>query len=121
MRSLLALVTLVLTAPALACSQNGCGTTGRALWPPPPYDKFDGSAQIQIANDMEEMGMWCAPHPLRFKLRACSFRVARPGQPVWCQVYIAPPSYLARSGDTVDDLIRHELGHCAGWPADHPR
>lgn len=38
--------------------------------------------------------------------------------PMVCKVVIIDrPS---KTGRTPEELIRHEIGHCNGWPADHP-
>jgi hypothetical protein len=73
---------------------------------------------------MDEFAEMCRPHPLADKgARGCAFRyVSTSGDgSVRCYVYIAPPEYLKQSGDTVEDILRHEKGHCAGWPGNHPR
>jgi hypothetical protein len=43
----------------------------------------------------------------------CVIRIARPG--VWVPGYGSIQSKAYRNA-----LIRHEIGHCNGWPADHP-
>jgi hypothetical protein len=36
------------------------------------------------------------------------------------EIIILDDASLARFGWNSDIIIRHELGHCNGWPADHP-
>jgi hypothetical protein len=36
------------------------------------------------------------------------------------EIIILDDASLARLGWNSDIIIRHELGHCNGWPADHP-
>jgi hypothetical protein len=37
-----------------------------------------------------------------------------------CHILIAPLKELQKSGYTLDTIRRHEIGHCNGWPGDHP-
>jgi hypothetical protein len=37
-----------------------------------------------------------------------------------CHVYIAEDEILKAAGLTYEIAYRHEIGHCNGWPADHP-
>jgi hypothetical protein len=37
-----------------------------------------------------------------------------------CFVYIAEDDILEKAGWTYDTLMRHERGHCNGWPQSHP-
>jgi len=34
-----------------------------------------------------------------------------------CEIFIASDP---RGGTPISAIVRHERGHCAGWPADHP-
>jgi hypothetical protein len=36
-----------------------------------------------------------------------------------CSVFIADDAALAARGVTFDTVLRHEIGHCNGWPSDH--
>ena len=38
-----------------------------------------------------------------------------------CYIYIAPSSYLQRNRVSAEAVRRHEIAHCNGWPAGHPR
>jgi hypothetical protein len=36
-----------------------------------------------------------------------------------CRIYLGPPQ-TEHTGVTRNIVLRHETGHCSGWPADHP-
>ena len=39
-----------------------------------------------------------------------------------CMILLAEREAIRWLGNPVEeDVIRHEIGHCNGWPADHPR
>jgi hypothetical protein len=38
---------------------------------------------------------------------------------VICKIFLGPPQ-TERTGVTRNVVLRHEIGHCEGWPADHP-
>ena len=100
--------TKILPAPDLAPVRPGL------IWvfrPPPEYDKpFDGLVVIQEFRG-EEMKGACFRRGF-----ACAEFVT--GNPAVCTIkllvdFIKPP--LNR-----EETIRHEIGHCNGWPATHP-
>jgi hypothetical protein len=77
---------------------------------------------VIVAQSLDEMAELCYPHPRAGKLLGCSFHffhsvTSKPR----CYVYIAPEFWLAHNGVTVEQVRRHELAHCNGWPGDHPR
>jgi hypothetical protein len=38
--------------------------------------------------------------------------------PTLCRIYVGPPR-TRETGITRNLIIRHEMGHCSGWPKDH--
>src|SRR5216684_1345144 len=36
-----------------------------------------------------------------------------------CWVIVAPKEEIEAAGYSVESVVRHEIGHCNGWPADH--
>jgi hypothetical protein len=38
-----------------------------------------------------------------------------------CVILLAEISIFRRNHRSVEDTIRHETGHCNGWPQDHPK
>jgi len=82
------------------------------VWrPPPEYDKpFDGSVAIQEFRGEQMKGVCWG------RVVACAKFIM--GKPSICIVnllidFIKPP--LNRK-----EMIRHEIGHCNGWPGTHP-
>jgi hypothetical protein len=85
-----------------------------AVYPPPEYDRPYAGKLVKIeAKDSEEMLSLCAESKSPI---AC----ARQYGVVACTIVIAPEAVLRRWGWTVEIVMRHELAHCNGWPADHP-
>ena len=48
-------------------------------------------------------------------LLACSFRYAKN-----CVIYLVEDNVMRKRGWTTGLLLRHETGHCNGWPGNHP-
>lgn len=74
--------------------------------PPPQYDHpFHGQVVIEqsYGGELTAMGGPCFPWLGAY---ACA-------KPV-CYVYVM-------KGKLTPELLRHEIAHCNGWPADHPR
>ena len=65
---------------------------------------------------MDEWATMCKPHPQAGRIRGCNFHVLG-----YCNIYVAPVEYLEKSRDTVENIVKHEIGHCNGWPWNHPR
>jgi hypothetical protein len=86
--------------------------------PPAQYDHpFAGKVFEITANTMAEMAVLCAPHPRAGRLFGCGPH----GSPEECHIIIAPVDYLNIYGVTAEQVRRHEMAHCNGWPAHHPR
>lgn len=84
--------------------------------PPPQYDHaVKGAVQITDVETTERLLEVCrgAFIPSGAILVGCA-QVT----PELCRIYLGPiPSW---TGITRNINLRHELGHCIGWPADHP-
>jgi len=81
----------------------------RWLLPPPQYDHpFDGELIIVTAPDLDTLRMAC-----RWDVRGCAQLYGRS-----CTVIMPPETW----GDRQDreEVLRHEIGHCNGWPAQYP-
>ena len=48
----------------------------------------------------------------------------------WCKIYIVSDEYINSKGSpairtlfgySYQNVLRHEIAHCNGWPSDHPR
>src|SRR5262245_36134770 len=85
--------------------------------PPEEYDKpYWGTLTIEQDVPQDQIRAACVGGklPTAFAL-ACSFKIMV-GR---CHIMIAPEADIKARGYAVDTVMRHEIGHCNGWPADH--
>ncbi len=118
MKIALALSLSLLAAPALA---------GGAFAPPAKYQgKPDMPVHI-IAEPVHKLQQRCKPWRKSFLqvFFGCSFVYNNPRR---CVVFIPDksfPNWAWPEGGTLvvrpGDVLKHELGHCKGWPSDHSR
>ncbi len=116
MRSLLIL--LLLCSPAVAQSKYtpaGLAASYAQGWrpqvPPPEYRKpYTGELTINRVP-LDDIPVKCKQLP---NVLGCAYwdRTAQ----AWCRIYI--PDNVTPS--LQKDILAHELGHCNGWPGDHP-
>lgn len=93
------IVSFSLTAPANAVSGL----------PPARFDYVPRVKPIIMRLPANEIGTYCRPRAV-----GCATNVLAGPHKGRCLVYIA-------IGPSEDLILRHEYGHCNGWPADHPR
>jgi hypothetical protein len=97
------------------------------MLPPPEYDHpYSGKLTIIEAN-WETIQQVCGPiyanAPPGALLTGCAHVY-----PDHCLVYIGEPRtmqtaallYHTNEKDAHDRILRHEIGHCNGWPLYHP-
>ena len=90
--------------------------------PPPEFDKpFEGVIAI-IRAPFSDVQKICA-----VGIYACSWVKQKVpflqlGERTVCYIAISPDDVLAQRRERQDynEIIRHEIGHCNGWPSDHP-
>lgn len=78
--------------------------------PAPPPSRFDGPYRGElhvVVVPLAQMAANCMG--LAY---ACAF-----GGPGYCRIYLPKEA----SGAVLAALRRHEIAHCNGWPAHHPR
>jgi len=81
------------------------------MLPPKKYDySFPGPIVITRKSTPEELARVCGQR----LIFGCSQRLA-----YVCQTYILDDKLLERFGCTFEAALRHEIGHCNGWGADH--
>ena len=82
--------------------------------PPAEYDHdYDGDLTIRMVESLAELHAYCkldAPQML-----ACSVRNARS-----CLIVMVDDVIMRKRGWNTGLILRHERGHCNGWPGDHP-
>lgn len=82
--------------------------------PPAEYDHAYPGELIVVQS--EAAVKRCPEGPFAFKpVLGCSFR-----REDRCLVILAPDDMIRRYGWTTAIVKRHEIGHCNGWPANHP-
>jgi hypothetical protein len=84
------------------------------ILPPVEYDKdYEGNLIVQEVATIEELLETCKL-TVKWAL-GCSTHTS------WeCHVYLVPESVMKKYGWWREAMLRHELGHCNGWPGDHP-
>jgi len=121
---------------AEACVRNWNATIadpakGRWTWswrPPAEYDiPYTGILMIQRLP-IDEVHKVCAPNQLAcatpFSTRpdGRGTYISITGDRVACLIIMPTDDYIRKhSPQIAEGTLRHEMGHCNGWPADHPR
>src|SRR5262245_51306573 len=96
-----------------AAAQTVSPAGPRAL-PPPQFDKpFTGTLTIMYADTGVAVGEFCKKEGRL--LLGCAQRY-KYGRDVVCNVMLAPDYIIKRYGYEPKDVLRHEIGHCNGWP-----
>jgi hypothetical protein len=114
MRYVLTLIAaLALASPALADPPLPPVLAKYFTLPPVEFDHpFPGNVRI-VPLPIEEVQRNCPQTSMI--IVACSYT-----DRVWndCIVYVY--DLAAKAARVLEPLLRHEIGHCNGWPADHP-
>jgi hypothetical protein len=109
-KSILALFLVASLAPVGAYAQRG------AMLPPPEYDGlFTGDLTIKRLLTQNDVRAACPNTPFGAGA-ALACAIVRNES---CEIYIVADGTLKAFGLTYALTLRHELGHCNGWPADH--
>lgn len=89
------------------------------LLPPVEFDKpYTGKLHLTVLNSQDEMRKACPKAPFKSTALGCS----KANFPMWgeCTVFIVDRETAAPHNVSVEEIFRHEIGHCNGWPGDHP-
>lgn len=87
------------------------------LLPPPQYDHPYEHRLIVETLPYFEVDARCGK-AFRARFEGCSWQFKDGmGNPTCHIIY---PRLQDVNADVMVSLIRHETGHCVGWPADHP-
>jgi len=85
------------------------------ILPPVEYDKhYDGDLTIKMVPSLEALYAACNIYNQPLML-ACSWHNAKS-----CVIYLLDDEMMRKRGWNTGILLRHEIGHCNGWPGDHP-
>lgn len=113
MKMLIAALALVVMTGAANAGRND------ATWNPPArFDKpYTGTAvkrympQPEVVRECDRLGNGKYKH--KMDTRGCAKRIRKD----FCIVVISIKTYKKA---TPSAILRHELGHCNGWPGNHP-
>jgi hypothetical protein len=100
----------------------------RRFLPPLKYDhRFPDRLLIIDAGDQDMLRRMChkPEAPFGSLWTGCAIPPSSPGlygfiTEADCVIILASESDIERTGWTLNLAIRHEIGHCNGWPANHP-
>ena len=85
--------------------------------PPLEYDYvYKGKLTITFVATVEELRRICN-QPNKNPI-GCAWGGVLYNKP--CDIYMLNETYMREHGHNTGDLLRHEMGHCNGWAADHP-
>jgi hypothetical protein len=85
--------------------------------PPKAFDRpFDGRIVIQEARDRDEVLRLCPNMTFTMEPLGCSHRI--PGIKL-CTIVKVSDERIRAAGHDPAVFMRHEVGHCNGWPASH--
>jgi hypothetical protein len=83
------------------------------IFPPAEYDHYyEGDLTIKIVDSLEELREVCQLEGSQ--LLACSTRNHSS-----CIIVMVKDEIMRQRSWTTGMLLRHEMGHCNGWGADH--
>jgi hypothetical protein len=85
--------------------------------PPEAFDRpFDGRIVIQEARDRDEVLRLCPNMTFTMEPLGCSHRI--PGIKL-CTIVKVSDERIRAAGHDPAVFMRHQVGHCNGWPASH--
>ena len=88
--------------------------------PPAEYDHpFDGEVVVFDELDEKALQRECG-RAINLRPGATAIACAPMGGPgKKCVVHIGEQRLLALQASSFENILRHEIGHCNGWPGDH--
>ena len=107
----------LLTLPLIAVSAAAfAGDRKYYVLPPVEYDHpyKGGRLTWQMARDQQQVRDACPESKFSIGALACTFRYANS-----CIVIVSDDE-IKKAGFPPDLIRRHEIGHCNGWPSNHP-
>jgi hypothetical protein len=89
--------------------------------PPPEYDKPYEGELIEYRGDKAFMEKTCPKISWLNPPLGCALHgPTHYHDTTKCTIWIANDDILTDARTSYDAVRRHELGHCNGWPSDHP-
>lgn len=112
MRALLAGLALLITSSAIAEPKK------YLILPPVEYDHaYKGMLIVETVATREELRTQCGAAFGPWTL-GCAWRSTYPADS--CRIIMVDEKVMKAFGWRRDMILRHEIGHCNGWPGDHP-
>lgn len=103
--------------PIVRLGKVPASRVGERTLPPPEYDHhYEGHLILKLVDSHLELLTLCEKQRQPNTL-ACARR-AVDGERCW--VFMLSDEQIRKRGYTTEILLRHEIGHCNGWPGDHP-
>jgi hypothetical protein len=105
-------VPFALILAVIASTAAADPVTSRYPFPPAEFDHpHNGTLYAHVVGGTEAVNSAC--NNPKFNL-GCSSHVGD-----ICFVYVASDATARKFGWTPEEVMRHEIGHCNGWPGDH--
>lgn len=87
------------------------------ILPPIEYDHpFAGTVKIETVPARNDLKTFCSIAFIAGLTLGCSRRHGD----VLCHIVLVDEKIIKEQGWTRELMLRHEIGHCNGWPGDHP-
>jgi len=89
------------------------------ILPPPEYDRpYTGRLTVDTVPTQRALAEICPQAAARApNIIGCAFR-SHDGS--HCRVVLVAEAVIVALGATRAKILRHEIGHCNGWPGHHP-
>jgi hypothetical protein len=103
----------MLALASVSCTQHAASPMRRGMLPPPEYDHaYSGKLTVVTVPTLAALHQAC-----RGPVSSVACARALSGH---CTIFRRDLTEIARLGWNQADVMRHEIGHCNGWPAHHP-
>jgi hypothetical protein len=87
----------------------------KMILPPEEFDRpYDGDLTIRVVPDLVSLQAACGQD--KPGMLGCAWHNSES-----CVIYLVEDKVMRERGYNTGTLLRHEIGHCNGWPPDHPR
>jgi hypothetical protein len=84
--------------------------------PPLEFDHpYEGATKVWRSASQDEIKAKCPPSVFPYHL-GCGGKSASGA----CHILMADDETIRKYGWTPEIVLRHEIGHCNGWPVHHP-
>lgn len=116
---------IILASVLAVCLASAAFAGDDVVLPPAQYDHpFTGELHV-ISAPYWEINKRCRGHEQNARVQACAATTwmrATAAEPAHMRCIIVLPAYdpvIGVTNEFLALLMRHEIGHCNGWPADH--